>query len=649
MPSQPNKNDQQLDFDRASEWLETDGDGGFASGTAGLIRTRRYHALLLAATTPPTGRVTLVNGVEAWLEVDRGPVMLTSHCYQAGVVYPDGVDHVVAYASDPWPTWTYALPDGEQLVYEVFVAPGSGQTSMRWSRSGGGAATLRVRPLLSGRDYHALHDENPGFGFEPVDQGPGRVSWRPYPGLPVIAAHGGSYRHDPVWYRKFLYAEEQARGLGCDEDLASPGILSFDLAAGDATLSFRADAEPARPVLELAVLEERRRGAMPALHRSALRHVAARGGGSTIIAGYPWFTDWGRDTFISLRGMLLATGRHALAREILLAWAGLVDGGMLPNRFPDDGGPPEYNSVDASLWYVIAVGELLSASPVSEADAATLRAACTTILEGYAKGTRHSIRLDPDGLIACGEPGVQLTWMDAKVDGWVVTPRIGKPVEVQALWINALATVGTWNGGTRWKLEEAAARRAFLARFPDPQTGGLYDVVDVNGVPGTADGRVRPNQIFAVGGLPHTVVPPEVAAGVVGLVEQRLLTPLGLRTLDPGDPDYRGRYKGSVWERDSAYHQGTAWPWLLGPFVEAWLRVHQHAPDARTEAQARFLPPLHAHLAVAGRGSVSEVVDGDAPHQPGGCPFQAWSVGELIRIEAMLDNRNSEQALQHPQ
>ena len=630
-------------FDRTAEWLEPEGAGGFASGTAGLIRTRRYHALLLAAVTPPTGRMVLVNAVEAWVEMGGAQVALTSHRYRPGVVHPDGASRLVAFAAEPWPTWTYALPDGSRLVHSLFVSPGSGQTLMRWSRIGGGTATLRVRPLLSGRDYHGLHRENPSFGFEPVAQGPGSVTWRCYPDLPAVAAHGGAYVHDPVWYRGFLYSEEAARGLDCKEDLASPGILSFDLDGGEATLAFRADNEAARPVPGLATREAQRRGAMPALHRSALRHVAARGGGSTLIAGFPWFADWGRDTFIALRGILLATGRHGLALEVLLAWAGLVDRGMLPNRFPDDG-QPEYNSVDASLWFVVVVGELLVLSPPAEPDSTRLQAACMAILEGYAAGTRHGIRLDADGLIACGEPGVQLTWMDAKVGDWVVTPRAGKPVEVQALWINALATAGRWTGGARWVAAEAAARHAFLARFPDPATGGLHDVVDVDGIPGAVDRRVRPNQILAVGGLPYAVVPPEAAARIVELVEQRLLTPLGLRTLDPGDPDYRGRYEGGVRERDGAYHQGTAWPWLLGPFVEAWLGVRHNAAWARAEARARFLPPLRAHLAEAGLGGVSEIVDGDAPHTPRGCPFQAWSVGELIRIEAILEGEGAARA-----
>ncbi len=617
-----------------AEWLEADGQGGFAFGTADTIRTRRYHGLLVAAPPPQTRRIVLVNAVEAWVEIGGASVALSSHRYQPGVIHPDGAARIVGFSIEPWPRWTYGLPDGSEVTCAVFVAPGSGQTTMRWQRRGrAGPATLHVRPLLSGRDYHALHHENPAFRFDPLEHGDGVVVWQPYPDLPPIAAHGGAYRHEPLWFRQFLYAEEAARGLDCIEDLASPGVLSWDLSAGEATLAWRADRAPARPVAALAAAEQACRAAIPAQHRAALSHLATCGDRPTLIAGYPWFTDWGRDTFIALRGVLLATGRHDAARDVLLAWAGLVDQGMLPNRFPDGDGPPEFNSVDASLWFIVAVHDLLAAAPVPETAAERLRGACIAILDGYAAGTRYGIRMDADGLVACGEPGVQLTWMDAKVGDWVVTPRIGKPVEVQALWINALAIVGAWPGGGRWADAEAKARASFLACFPDAATGGLADVIGPDGVP---DRRIRPNQVFAAGGLPHACVPPDLARSVLALVEDRLLSPLGLRTLDRSDPEYRGRYEGGVTARDGAYHQGTVWPWLLGPFVQAWLRLRDNTPAARAEAAARFLPPLHAHLHTAGLGSVSEIADGDAPHTPRGCPFQAWSIGEMLRIEAML-------------
>ena len=608
----------------AAEWLESDGAGGFASGSVGLERTRRYHALLLS--DGPRGRMVLANGIEAWVTLGDVTVPITTQRYAPGVLHPDGAERVVAFAASPWPSWRFALPDGSFVTQEVFVA--AGQTCLRWVRVGEGPARLSVRLLLSGRDYHALHAENAAFDMR-AEALPGGVRLRPYADVPAVSAWGGAWRGEPQWYRRFLYAEEAARGLDCIEDLASPGVLEWDLAEA-ATLVLRADDGPALPVDALAERETARRTGLPERGRAAECYLARVGGRETVLAGFPWFTDWGRDSFIALRGLLLSQGRREEAERILLAWAGHVDAGMLPNRFPDGAAAPEYNSVDASLWYAIAVHDLLMGGPCAGAE--RLRAACCAILDGYASGTRFGIRMDQDGLLLAGAPGVQLTWMDAKLGDWVVTPRAGKPVEIQALWINALRIAAAWPGGERFVGPAGRAGAALLLRFPDPAFG-LLDLVDGDAVEAR---RLRPNQILAVGGLPHVVVPRDLARRIVDRVEERLLTPLGLRTLDPGDAAYVGRYAGGPAERDGAYHQGTAWPWLLGPFVEAWVRVRGNTPEARAEARARFLPPLHAHLREAGLGHVSEVVDGDAPHTPGGCPFQAWSLGELMRIEAML-------------
>ena len=633
-----------LDLD--AEWLEADGLGGFASGTVGGARTRRYHALLMTATTPPTGRVVLVNGIEAWLDGPSGRSALSTQRYAPGVVHPEGWRHVARFRRDPWPAWTFALPDGTEIEQEIFVDRPGCETVLRWRRIGGRSpCRLSVRPLLSGRDYHALHRENAAFDFAGAARG-GNVAWRPYCGLPALAAlTNGAYAPAPEWYRGFLYAAERERGLDDTEDLASPGVFEWDLGAGEAVLVLRAGdglaVQAAPHAARLAAGERARRSAAPSpLARAAQDYVVERGAGRTVLAGFPWFADWGRDTFIAMRGLVLAPGRLEEAEAILHAWAGALDRGMLPNRFPDDGGAPEYNAVDAPLWYAIAVHEFLELAAeagrgVSGATEERLRAAVEGILEGYAGGTRYGIGADADGLVRAGVPGVQLTWMDAKVGDWVVTPRLGKPVEVQALWINALRTAGRWS--ERWAGLEARARAAFAARFPDPATGGLLDVVDADHVAGAADRRIRPNQILAVGGLPFPLVEGEPARRVVALVEAKLLTPLGLRTLAPEDPDYAPRYRGGPRERDAAYHQGTAWPWLMGPFVDAWLRVNGRTGAARAEARERFLRPLLAHLETAGLGHVSEVADGDPPHRPGGCPFQAWSLGELIRIERMLD------------
>jgi predicted glycogen debranching enzyme len=624
------------------EWLEADGLGGFASGTSTGIRTRRYHGVLLAATTPPTGRVMLVNGFEIWVESPAGRQALSSQRYAPDVVHPDGAQRLEAFVNDPWPRWTYRLADDLVIEQELVVLHGAPITAVSWRlRTPRADVRLEVRPLISGRDYHSTHHENGSFDFAAEIAGE-KVTWRPYAGVPgIVAFSNGRYESHPDWFRNFLYLDERSRGLDDIEDLASPGLFTFELsrpavmllttdAAAAATLG--PDAAAMRDAV--SDRERRRRVFASPLHRAADTYLVRRGSGQTIVAGYPWFTDWGRDTFIAIRGLCIASGRLDDARDILLAWAGTVSDGMLPNRFPDRGDQPEFNSVDASLWYVIAVHDFLTACDargidLRPDDSAALRAAVDAILAGYARGTRYGIHADTDGLLPCGEPGVQLTWMDAKVGDWVVTPRTGKPVEIQALWLNALWVAGHWSETWRQLLETGS--RSFRARFWNEADGALYDVVDADHVPGRVDASFRPNQIFAVGGLPLVLLDKEIARQVVDAVEARLVTPMGLRSLAPGAPGYAPRYEGNGAERDARYHQGTVWPWLMGPFVEAWLRVRRPSARARAEARERFLLPL---LQVAGPrgGQLPEIADADAPHLWRGCPQQAWSVGELLRM-----------------
>ncbi|MEO7274659.1 MAG: glycogen debranching enzyme N-terminal domain-containing protein, partial [Vicinamibacterales bacterium] len=463
------------------EWLEADGLGGFASGTSTGIRTRRYHGLLLDATTPPTGRLMLVNGLEVWMETPSGRYALSSQRYAPDVVYPDGAFHIESFSNDPWPRWIFRLDDGTVVEQELLVEPGSALTVLSWRlRDPRPGVRLLVRPLISGRDYHSLHHENAGFAFDAEPSG-AVVTWRPYAGVPAIAAiTNGTYTHQPEWYRNFLYEKERVRGLDDTEDLASPGTFTFDLAntavmvlstgdraAGVISQLASAGDDVAGVVAMVTTLEarERTRRVFPsALHRAAETFLVRRGAGKTIVAGYPWFTDWGRDTFIALRGLCVSTDRLADARDILVGWSRVVSHGMLPNRFPDQGDTPEYNSVDASLWYVVAVDDFLSTAraarfALTSAEEQTLREAVEAIVSGYAAGTRYGIRADPDGLLACGEPGVQLTWMDAKIGDWVVTPRIGKPVEIQALWIRALDVAGRRE--PRWAELAGRARTTF--------------------------------------------------------------------------------------------------------------------------------------------------------------------------------------------
>jgi predicted glycogen debranching enzyme len=435
--------------------------------------------------------------------------------------------------------------------------------------------------------------------------------------------------------------------------LASPGTFRFELNnAADAVLilatsdaSCRTPTPTADEVRRHATrVREReivRRGRFTSpLARAADAYVVDGRRGKTIVAGYPWFTDWGRDTFIALRGLCLATGRLDDARDMLLAWTKSVSQGMLPNRFPDHGGMPEYNAVDASLWFIVAAYEYLEARvqaghDVAEDERTALLQAIDAILSGYARGTRFGIRADADGLLACGVPGVQLTWMDAKVGDWVVTPRIGKPVEVQALWLNALAIGGRY--AAQWQSRFELGRASFADKFWNSAGGYLYDVVDAQHVAGQCDDSFRPNQLLAIGGLPFQLFAGARARVVVDQAESRLWTPSGPRSLDPQHPDYKPSYSGDPLHRDGAYHQGTVWPWLAGPFVEAWVRVRNSTPAAKAAARERFLEPLLAtHLPQAGLGHISEIADGDAPHTPRGCPWQAWSLGEVLRLNEQV-------------
>lgn len=636
-------------LDKSAEWLEADGLGGFASGTALGVRTRRYHALLLSAISPPTGRVALVSGLEAWLEMDMGNFPLTSQMYFPGVLSPNGASNLESFEISPWPRWIYRLPYGMSLKHELFVPKGSSRTVLSWELvDPKGQIQLKVRPLLSARDYHSLQHENKDFRLD-AQAAPGKVTWTPYPALPsVTALFNGEYSHQPDWYRQFLYEKEQERGLDFLEDLASPGVFQWDLTRGRAVLLLKSSlpgevsTETGKDVEKIyegfrSAEEKRRKAFSDPWTLAADSYFARRGKGETVIAGYPWFTDWGRDTFVSIRGLGLATGRLAETREILLEWAKSISQGMVPNRFPDLGEEPEYHSVDASLWYVIAVHDYLSASlsgKVSPGDWDEFRGPLEEILNGYSQGTRWGIRMDEDGLLWSGEGDESLTWMDARVGGKAVTPRVGKPVEVQALWLNAL-----WVGShfsDKWNSLFQKGFSSFQDRFWNGAGEYLYDVVDVNRQPSTGDASIRPNQVFAVGGLPLVLLDQDKAWKVLQVVESKLLTPFGLRSLAPGQPGYRRRYQGSVSERDNAYHQGTVWPWLLGPFVEAWVRVRGNSREAKDEAKEKFLKPLLENLRGAGLGHLPELTDAEAPYLPKGCPFQAWSLGEAIRLREVV-------------
>jgi predicted glycogen debranching enzyme len=639
------------------EWLEADGLGGFASHTSHNTRTRRYHALLLVAKKPPAERRVLVNGVDVVVDLPGERVALTSQTYKPtsegdpAIVRHEGRPVEGVFDGSVWPTWTYDLGEAGRIEHSIMVPHGSTLVILSWRLTSAATNPVRlsVRPFLSGRDYHSLHHENADFDFAPRVDASGRHVFQPYESEPAVTAlSNGVFTAEPYWYREFLYTDDRDRGLDCVEDLGAPGVFAFDLAQGEACLVFGTGESVAglsggnliESIAGLRTVEHARRtDSRSPLERAAAAYVVERGQGKTVLAGYPWFTDWGRDTFISLRGLCLATSRLRDARRVLVQWSSAVSHGMLPNRFADQGEQAEYNSVDASLWFIVAVHELRAAEKragylPSKVEEWQLDAAVTGILRGYTAGTRHGIRMDGDHLLAAGEPGVQLTWMDAKVGDHVVTPRIGKPVEIQALWINALRIGSRIDTHFAHLANEAGI--AFNKRFWNQEAGYLYDVVDCDHVPGRFDGHIRPNAIFAVGGLPHGVLHGDHARAVIDLAEAKLLTPAGLRSLSPDDPQYRGTYRGGVWSRDTAYHQGTVWPYLMGPFVEAWVRTRGETNEAIAEARKRFLDAFLRTLDPHHTGHLPEIAEGDAPHEARGCPFQAWSVGEALRLDRVV-------------
>ena len=634
-----------LDESLKREWLETNGLGGFASSTLPGLHTRRYHGLLVAATKPPVGRMVLLSKLEETLVIDGRRYELGANRYP-GVIHPNGYQYLKQFRQDPFPVFVYQVEDCE-LEKVVFMRQGENTTVVQYSlRScGGGERVLELRPLIAFRDYHSTTHQN--TALDPaLDRQPGCVRMAPYHELPALyLSHNAvEVRQTGDWYRNFEYDVERARGLDFQEDLFQPCMLRFDLIQNPEAAAIASTARHAiSSVNAYREAEIRRRSVV---ERDALvddafvrelatasgQFLVRRGDLLTVIAGYHWFCDWGRDTMIALPGLTLSTGRVDAAQNILLAFAAQVDRGMLPNHFPDAGETPEYNTVDATLWFFEAVRALVAHTQDYEFVRSRLYDVLVDIVSWHERGTRYGIQADADGLLLAGQAGVQLTWMDAKVGDWVVTPRQGKPVEIQALWYNALRVMQQLaahygKDADRRHYEDAAnrARTTFRELFWNQNEGCLFDVVD-----GAArDGSIRPNQILAVS-LHHQMLPPDRAESVVRVVERELLTPYGLRTLSPRDPQYRGRFDGDPRSRDGAYHQGTVWPWLLGPFVRAYLRVHDYAPAALGRA-SDLMAPLRRYLEQEGVGQLPEVFDGDPPHRAGGCIAQAWSVAELLR------------------
>jgi len=635
-----------LEKTRQLEWLETNGLGGFASSTITGLNTRRYHGLLTAATKPPVGRMVLLSKLEETVLIEGRHYDLSVNQYP-GAVYPQGQRYLKQFRLDPFPTFIYEL-EGIEIEKRVFMVHGENTTVIEYSvtaPSGTHACTLELRPLIAFRDYHGTTHHN-GSLNRAVLNANGIASVTPYAGLPSL--HFGHNADDLEesgnWYFNFEYSAEQERGLEAHEDLFNPFVLRFPLRAGTtATVVASLEARSSKDAPGLRRCENERRKQVlqrapisdPLVQQltvAADQFIVQRGEMHSIIAGYHWFADWGRDTMIALPGLTLATRRPEIARSILKVFAASADQGMLPNRFPDAGESPEYNTVDATLWMFEAVRSYVQYTGDYDFVREHLYDKLKEIVNWHLSGTRYGIHVDNDGLLACGEPGVQLTWMDAKIGEWVVTPRTGKPVEIQALWYNALQILcdlarefGESGPEEFFRQLGVRARSSFTSQFWNADAGCLFDAVD--GV--NRDASIRPNQIFAVS-LHHRMLTPDQEAQVVGVVQRELLIPLGLRSLSPHDANYRPHYEGGVRERDSAYHQGTAWPWLMGPFISAYVNVHGRSGASKRQAHS-WLQAFSEHLNTAGLGQISEIVDAEPPYTPRGCIAQAWSVAEILR------------------
>ena len=624
------------------EWLVTNGLGGFASGTVAGMLTRRYQGLLIAALKPPLGRTLLVAKLDETATYLEDDFLLFANRWADGTLDPKGFHHIERFHLEgTTPVWTFALADA-RLEKRVWMQQGANTTYVQYRvRRASAPLALCAKALINYRDYHGATRDGWDMAVEAVAHGLRVTAFAGATPFYLLSARAECVpRHE--WRRNFALSVEQYRGFDGLEDHLHAADFTATLQPGELlTLVFSTDAEPDldgdtayahRQQRERSLIANTPSDSRAQLSLAADQFIVDRPtrddpGGKSIIAGYPWFGDWGRDTMIALPGLTLATGRFDIAGGILRTFARFVDQGMLPNRFPDEGETPEYNTVDATLWYF----EALRAYHVASGDVdlvQELMPVLRDIIDWHMRGTRYSIHVDPsDGLLYAGEPGVQLTWMDAKVGEWVVTPRIGKPVEVNALWYNTLRIMESFlpMTGSHPGLQGMADRvKTSFGRFWNAAGSCCYDVID-GPTPSGQDTSLRPNQLFAVS-LPHSPLDPEQQRSIVDRCARYLLTSHGLRSLAPNDSAYIGHYGGDLRQRDAAYHQGTVWGWLIGPFVSAHLRVY------RDPAQARgFLAPLLKQLEDHGLGSLSEIFDGDAPFTPRGCIAQAWSVAEMLR------------------
>lgn len=643
------------------EWLIANKLGAYASSTVVGVNTRRYHGLLVAATNPPVGRIVALNCLMDQLVVSDEKTFEMATFEFEGSFSPDGGANLIEFRNAPAATFLYRCGAAEVLK-EIILAESANTVAVRYSLLSGSGGMLHIRPFVSLRDYHTLRccgaphrmtylHYLDGIHVEDQNTDTGAVCISVSSSAGPVMSIPAQFNPDPQWWYRFRYRADIARGQEGFEDLYTPGFFSAGLASGGVVQLTASLTAVGEVDFDAAVERKRRRlvRIVEAVGDSAdetTRRLAAAGdvfivsrgdsdaqSGNTILAGYHWFADWGRDAMIALAGLALETRQYESALGVLRTFAAAVDEGMVPNCFDERGDSPGFNSIDASLWFIISADRYVRVTGDEVAWRTYLGGAVEKILRAYQGGTRFGIRACSDGLLTGGDARTQLTWMDATVAGRAVTPRWGKCVEINALWHDALHIAAERSDkhdhALLWSALAARVAKAFEQTFWNENMGCLYDCVSADG----KDASVRPNQIFAVAS-PHCLLTPIRQRSVIKVVRSELLTPLGLRTLSPKDPAYRGRYEGNPESRDSAYHQGTIWPWLMGPFIEAYLNVHNFSSASRGQVR-RWLSAFDEHLVQAGVGFISEVFDGDEPHNPGGCIAQAWSVAEILRAKRL--------------
>ena len=656
--------EQLLDYTNSQhlEWLETNGLGGYSSGSVIGINTRKYHGLFVAAQHPPVGRVMMVNKLEEELVANNSSYEFSSNQYP-GVIAPKGFEYLETFEKLIFPRWTFQFPDGTRLLKEVSAINGKNMVIVSYELElANEPVKLKIRPQVSFRDHHTERTNKDNFHEEAFVFENNVLKGHPVASLPLLFVkgirsresvnsnktekHEASFVHENMWFHNVEYLRELDRGHAYREELFSPGYFEIELEEGDAFhLVFSTEEEDINDDAVKQLVKEFNRRVdlfdgfkvqdtyLQQLILAADQFIVKRGKNlKTIIAGYPWFSDWGRDTMISLHGLCLTTKRFKDAEKILKAFAAVIDKGMIPNRFPDENEEPEYNTVDATLWYFVALHQYAEATGDKELIQKNLWKKLVSIISWHEKGTRYEIKEQEDGLLFAGENGVQLTWMDAKINDWVVTPRIGKPVEIQALWYNALEIMALYASNDEeqkyYSNKAAKTKKSFEKIFWFKEGEYLYDNIEQD----FNDSSLRPNQLLAIS-LPFELIESKTkkAKKILDNIEKYLLSDIGLRSLSPEDDSYKGIYEGDQLNRDGAYHQGTGWTWLLGMYVDAKIKIEG---KKGSEAVEKMFKKTLLHLDTAGIGSVSEIFDGNEPFIPRGCFAQAWGVAEWLRVYA---------------